>query len=182
MVALGTYLLDGEAENWWQSMQRGVPPMYAWTWAGFRVKFFKKYFPRSCRNEKIAQFLKLEQGNMIVAKYEARFDELSWFVPKAVEDKEYKPPKFKEGLRPGIQLRLCTWDFTELVDKAMRVEKDFEHTMRTRPPVRDTLTSPKQVPLAPPVSERRARFIPASAPPMPLKRNCDYYHKAGHFV
>ncbi|XP_058106434.1 uncharacterized protein LOC131249671 [Magnolia sinica] len=136
MVSLATYLLEGEAENWWQSMQRSVPATYSWTWTGFKVKFLKKYFSRSCRNEKIAQFLRLEQGSLTVPKYEARFDELSQYVPKALEDAKYKLQKFKEGLRPGIQSRLCAWDFEDyakLADKAMRLEKDFEHTLRTRP-------------------------------------------------
>ncbi|XP_058075812.1 uncharacterized protein LOC131224307 [Magnolia sinica] len=90
MVNLATYLLEGEAENWWQGLQRSVPTTYAWTWAGFKMKFLKKYFPRSCKNEKITQFLRLEQGNLIVAQYESRFDELSRYVPKALEDAEYK--------------------------------------------------------------------------------------------
>ncbi|XP_058082361.1 uncharacterized protein LOC131230453 [Magnolia sinica] len=185
MVTLATYLLEGEAENWWQSVQRGVPATYAWTWAGFREKFLEKYFPRSCRNEKIAQFLKLEQGSMTVAQYEARFDELSRFMPKALEDMEYKLQKFKEGLRPGIQSRLCAWDFgdfAELVDKAMRVEKDFERTMRTRSLVSGTLVRPRQAPSAPLIPEKKNRVIPAGTPIMPPTRNCDYCHKAGHFA
>ncbi|XP_058101757.1 uncharacterized protein LOC131245950 [Magnolia sinica] len=122
MVTLATYLLEGEAENLWNSVQRGVPSGYAWTWAGFRIKFLEKYFPRSCRSKKIAQFLKLEQGSLTVAQYEVKFDELSQYVPKALEDEEYKLEKFKEGLKLGIQSQLCTWDFRdfpELVDKAM---------------------------------------------------------------
>ncbi|XP_058084024.1 uncharacterized protein LOC131231742 [Magnolia sinica] len=183
MVNLATYLLEGEAENWWQGLQRSVPPTYAWTWAGFKTKFLEKYFPRSCRNEKIAQFLKLEQGNLTVAQYEARFDELSRYVSKALEDAEYKLQKFKEGLRQGIQSRLCAWDFedfAELVDKAMRVEKDFERTLRTRSSAREAPVRPRQAPPAPSASERRARVIPAGAPPMPTIRGCEYCHKIGH--
>ncbi|XP_058106983.1 uncharacterized protein LOC131250721 [Magnolia sinica] len=183
MVYLATYLLEGEAANWWQGLQRSVPPTYAWTWAGFKTKFLEKYFPRSCRNEKIAQFLKLGQGNLTVAQYEARFDELSRYVPKALEDAEYKLQKFKEGLRQGIQSRLCAWDFedfTELVDKAMRVKKDFECALRTRSSVREALIRPRQAPLAPSASERRARVMSAGAPPMPTVRGCEYCHKIGH--
>ncbi|XP_058111133.1 uncharacterized protein LOC131254145 [Magnolia sinica] len=152
MVSLATYLLEGEAENWWQSLQQSVLATCSWTWAGFKAKFFEKYFPWSCCNEKITQFLWLEQGSLTVAKYEARFNELSQYVPKALEDVKYKLQKFKEGLRPGIQSRLCIWDFedfAELVDKAMWVEKDFERTMRTRPPARDTQFRRRQAPPTP---------------------------------
>ncbi|XP_058087563.1 uncharacterized protein LOC131234658 [Magnolia sinica] len=183
MVNLATYMLEDKVKNWWQSLQRGVLATYAWTWVGFKMKFLEKYFLWSCRNEKIAQFLKMEQGSMTVAQYEAPFDELSRFVPKALEDTEYKLQKFKEGLRPGIQSRLCTWDFgdfAKMVDKAMRVEKDFECTMRTCPLARDTLAKLRQVSPAPPALERRVRVIPIGAPPMPPRRNCDYCHRGGH--
>ncbi|XP_058086506.1 uncharacterized protein LOC131233738 [Magnolia sinica] len=159
-VTLAVYLLEGEAENWWSSVQRGVPAGYAWTWAGFRTKFLEKYFPRSCWSAKIAQFLKLEQGNMIVAQYEAKFDELSQYILKALEDEEYKLEKFKEGLKPRIQFHLCTWDFgdfSELVDKAMRVEKDFECTVRSRPPTRDAPFLLRQPPPAPPLLAGRPK-------------------------
>ncbi|XP_058111993.1 uncharacterized protein LOC131255313 [Magnolia sinica] len=185
MVILATYLLEGEAENWWQGLQRSVPPTYTWSWAGFKTKFLEKYFPRSCRNEKIAQFLRLEQGSLTVAQYEARFDELSRYVPKALEDAEYKLQKFKEGLRQGIQSRLCAWDFedfAELVDKAMRVEKDFELALRARPSARDIPVRSRQLPPAPSIIEKRARVMPVGAPPMPPVKNCEYCHKPGHFA
>ncbi|XP_058099785.1 uncharacterized protein LOC131244151 [Magnolia sinica] len=182
-VTLAVYLLEGEAENWWSSMQRGVPAGYAWTWAGFRVKFLEKYFPRSCRSAKIAQFLKLEQGNMTVAQYEAKFEELSQYMPKALKDEENKLEKFKEGLKPGIQSRLCTWDFggfPELVDKAMRVEKDFECTICSFLPTRDAPFIPRQPPPALPVPAGRPRPLVARAPPFPPGGGCGYCGKVNH--
>ncbi|XP_058104293.1 uncharacterized protein LOC131248192 [Magnolia sinica] len=149
------------------------------------MKFFEKYFPRSCKNEKVTQFLKLEQGSLIVAQYEARFDELSRYVPKALEDAEYKLQKFKEELRQGIQSRLCACDFeylAELVDKATRVEKDFERALRTRSSAREALVRPRQAPPAPSASERRARVMPAGAPPMPPIKGYEYCHMTGHFA
>ncbi|XP_058099862.1 uncharacterized protein LOC131244241 [Magnolia sinica] len=159
-VSWATYLLEGEAETWWKSVQRSVPTGYAWTWAGFKTKFLEKYFSRSCRSEKIAQFLKLEQGSLTVTQYEVRFDELSRYVPKALEDEEYKLEKFKEGLKPGIQSRLCTWDFgdfPELVDKAMRLEKDFERTVHSSQPTRDAPFRPRQPLPAPPIPAGKPR-------------------------
>ncbi|XP_058075912.1 uncharacterized protein LOC131224651 [Magnolia sinica] len=145
------------------------------------AKFLEKYFPWSCRNEKIAQFLKLEQGSLTVAQYKARFNELSQYVPKALEDAEYKLQKFKEGLRQGIQSRLCAWDFedfTKLVDKAIRVENNFERALRTRSSAREALVRPRQAPPAP--FARRARVMLAGAPPMPPVKGCEYCHKIVH--
>ena len=40
----------------------------------FRVRFLEKYFPDSARFAREAEFLKLEQGDMSVNTYAARFD------------------------------------------------------------------------------------------------------------
>ena len=40
-----------------------------------------KYFPDSVRQQKIGEFIHLEQGNMTVAHYEDKFIELSRFAP-----------------------------------------------------------------------------------------------------
>ncbi|XP_058106912.1 uncharacterized protein LOC131250645 [Magnolia sinica] len=101
-VILATYALEGEADIWWEGMLRRVSSDYEWTCTEFKKWFNEKYFPLCYRHEKISEFLKLEQGNTTVSQYEPRFDELSRYVLMAVEDKEYKLKKFKEGLRPEI--------------------------------------------------------------------------------
>ncbi|XP_058100217.1 uncharacterized protein LOC131245047 [Magnolia sinica] len=120
---------------------------------------------------------------MTVAQYEAKFDELSRYIPKALEDEEYKLEKFKEGLKPGIQSRLCTWDFRdfpELVDKAMRVEKDFERNVHFRPPTRDAPFRLRQPPPASPLPAGRPRPLPTRAPPLPPGGGCGYCGKNNH--
>lgn len=65
-----TFLLTGEAECWWRGakgiMQKNGEEL---TWEVFRQKFLDKYFPKSARAQKEAQFLSLYQGNMTVAEY-----------------------------------------------------------------------------------------------------------------
>ncbi|GAU49534.1 hypothetical protein TSUD_243790 [Trifolium subterraneum] len=56
-------------------------------------------------NKKVVEFMKLEQGNMLVAEYAAKFDSLCVFsphynTPKAEND---KCVKFENGLRPDIK-------------------------------------------------------------------------------
>ncbi|MGV7988953.1 hypothetical protein PJP10_31785, partial [Mycobacterium kansasii] len=72
-MTLATFALEGEADEWWDSTRRLAPVDYIWTWERFQTKFNEKYFPESFRDEKVSQFFKLEQGNMSVAQYEARF-------------------------------------------------------------------------------------------------------------
>ncbi|XP_058075688.1 uncharacterized protein LOC131224163 [Magnolia sinica] len=175
-----------QAKHWLARIAKMMGPLEcsdAQTVSWATTKFLEKYFPRSCRSEKIAQFLKFKQGSLTVAQYKARFDELSQYVPEALEDKEYKLEKFKEGLKPGIQSRLCTWDFGDfpkLVDKAIRVEKDFESTICSRQPARDALFRPRQPPLASPVSAGRSGPLFARAPPLPPGGGCGYCRKENH--
>ncbi|GAU46009.1 hypothetical protein TSUD_401310 [Trifolium subterraneum] len=51
------------------------------TWEMFKREFFNKYFPADVKNKKVVEFIKLEQGNMSVAKYAAMFDSLCAFSP-----------------------------------------------------------------------------------------------------
>ena len=42
-------------------------------WRQFKEAFYKKYFPDSVRRKKIGEFVHLEQEDMTVAQYEAKF-------------------------------------------------------------------------------------------------------------
>ena len=41
--------------------------------------FYEKYFPASKRNAKELEFMRLQQGNMSLSEYTAKFDELCKF-------------------------------------------------------------------------------------------------------
>ncbi|GAU40458.1 hypothetical protein TSUD_141380 [Trifolium subterraneum] len=63
------------------------------------------YFPVDVKNKKIVEFMKLEQGNMSVAVYAAKFQSLYAFSPhyNTVEAENDKCIKFESGLRPDIK-------------------------------------------------------------------------------
>ncbi|XP_057747524.1 uncharacterized protein LOC130966719 [Arachis stenosperma] len=64
-VEFATYMLEGEAEHWWQGMQRllqqdeGDIP-----WNTFKDEFYKKYFPRAARDAKEMELMQLKQGGL----------------------------------------------------------------------------------------------------------------------
>ncbi|XP_070055545.1 uncharacterized protein [Nicotiana tomentosiformis] len=70
--------LEGRARRWWQSYllnrPAGIPPM---TWDRFTRLFLDKYIPPSQREELRFQFEQLQQGQLLVTDYEARFYVLS---------------------------------------------------------------------------------------------------------
>lgn len=47
------------------------------TWDMFKDDFNDKYFPKNIHRQKEREFIKLEQGNRTVTKYEAEFARLS---------------------------------------------------------------------------------------------------------
>jgi len=79
-VEFATYMLEGEAEHWWQGIQRllqqdeGDIP-----WNTFKDEFYKKYFPRAARDAKEMELMQLKQGNTTVAEYAGKFDDLCRF-------------------------------------------------------------------------------------------------------
>ncbi|XP_074327544.1 uncharacterized protein LOC141665459 [Apium graveolens] len=71
------------------------------------------------------KFLELKQENMSVAEYEAKFTELSRFVPQLVGTEEKKAERFQQGLKQWIQNKLAILEITDyatLVQKATIAE------------------------------------------------------------
>jgi len=85
------------------------------TWVRFKNEFLNKYFPKDLRNKKEAEFLNLKQGNISVAEYAAKSEELSRFCPyiNAEDAIVSKCVKFENGLRPEIYQYICFHDIRD---------------------------------------------------------------------
>ncbi|KAH7863754.1 hypothetical protein Vadar_021601 [Vaccinium darrowii] len=91
-------------------------------WSAFKKDFEGKYIPPAVKDQKRIEFLSLKQGNMIVAEYQRKFDELSRFAGKLVEKEKDKVCHFLRGLRPDTQGRVSLLDtetLSQLVTKAL---------------------------------------------------------------
>lgn len=116
-------MLEEDAARWWQSAQRALQrtprqveqdarPRQAQsvTWAGFKEAFDAKYFPRSWREEKTWEFMKLKQTDeMSVTQYDVKFTQLIRYVPMYEADEWQKAQKFVGGLKVGLQQALNSW-------------------------------------------------------------------------
>lgn len=103
------------------------------TLEAFLRVFHKKYFSKSMREKREAEFLNLEQGGMTVAQYKARFTQLVCFASLIVYDDNSRARRFEMGLRPAIRACLTALrmrNYAELVDHAMLVEKDCDNFAR----------------------------------------------------
>ncbi|GAU51866.1 hypothetical protein TSUD_416500 [Trifolium subterraneum] len=105
-LALVTYMLRVEANQWWKNAKLRIGNGgVVTTWEMFKREFFNKYFPADVKNKKVVEFMKLEQGNMSVAEYAAKFESLCAFSPhyNTPEAENDKCVKFESGLRPDIK-------------------------------------------------------------------------------
>ena len=81
------------------------------------------------------KFLELKQDKMTVAEYEAKFTELSRFVPEFVNTEEKKARRFQLGLKQWIQNRVAVLELTDyatLVQKASIVEAGSEQSVKKK--------------------------------------------------
>jgi len=122
-LRLATHMHAEEAEYWWNGTTKRIEASGdVVTWVRFKSEFLKKYFPEDLRNKKEAEFLNLKQGNVSVAEYAAKFEELLRFFPyiNAEDAIVSKCVKFENGLRPNIYQYICFHeirDFHTLVHK-----------------------------------------------------------------
>ncbi|XP_020963473.1 uncharacterized protein LOC110265063 [Arachis ipaensis] len=130
-VEFVTYMLEGEAEHWWQGIQRllqqdeGDIP-----WNTFEDEFYKKYFPRAARDAKQMELMQLKQGNTTVAEYARKFDDLCHFSKicqgNPADFEEWKCLKFEGGLCVDLMSSVVPLEirnFAELVNKCKLVEE-----------------------------------------------------------
>lgn len=133
-TVFATFLLKGEANYWWEAKKNTETDAIV-TWERFKQLFLEKYFPRFMRTQMDLKFLELKQNNMSVADYEAKFTELSRFVPEFVDTEEKKANRFQQGLKQWIQNRVAILELTDcatLVQKASIVESGSEQAQRER--------------------------------------------------
>ena len=79
-----------------------------------------KYFLDSVRRQRLGEFIRLEQKDMIVAQYEARFTELSRFVPQLIATEENKALKFLDGLKPYLKNKISILKLSVYLEVADR--------------------------------------------------------------
>ncbi|XP_070045964.1 uncharacterized protein [Nicotiana tomentosiformis] len=107
-VDFTTFEVEGRAHMWWQShllgRPTGSPPM---TWDQFTCLFLDRYIPPSQREELWFQFEQLQQGQMSVTDYEARFSELSRHALMIVPTDAERVGRFIAGLHSGIQATMA---------------------------------------------------------------------------
>ena len=83
----------------------------------------------------MGEFVCLEQRDLTVAQYEAKFTELSRFSPQLIATEEEKTLKFQDNLKPYLKNKISILKlgvYLEVVDRALIAEKDNEELHQYR--------------------------------------------------
>ncbi|XP_059595556.1 uncharacterized protein LOC132254277 [Vitis vinifera] len=101
------FMLNKEADHWWRMTKRLLED----------------------QGPIVGEFVRLEQGDLTVAQYEAKFTELSRFAPQLIATEDEKTLKFQDGLKPYLKNKISILKlsvYSEVVDRALIAEKDNE--------------------------------------------------------
>ena len=129
-IKFATYLFEGSACHWWAIIERkwernGVEN----SWEQFREEFLRKFIPQVVKDLREKEFMRLIQGSLTVAKYEAEFNRLIQYAPHVMADEERKRKKFIEGLRLELRRAVAInrpQDYDSAVETAMELEAEFQ--------------------------------------------------------
>ena len=83
----------------------------------------------------MGKFIHLEQGDLTIAQYEAKFTKPSCFTPQLIAIDEEKTLKFQDGLKPYMKNKISILKlsvYSKVVDRALIVEKDNEELHQYR--------------------------------------------------
>ncbi|KAF5442051.1 hypothetical protein F2P56_036924 [Juglans regia] len=140
MVLYGSYMLQSEAANWWQTKRRllemELGSFAAVSWQRFKKEFDDRFFPISMRRQKAREFNDLVQGDMTVEQYARRFMDLGRFAPHLIATEELRVERFQEGLRHDIRRQVAClqiMEFQKLVDLASIAERENSFAVGSPP-------------------------------------------------
>ncbi|XP_050941530.1 uncharacterized protein LOC127149710 [Cucumis melo] len=163
-VELAAFLLQNGAEDWWRMEESRRRTTGDISWNEFKKAFFDKFYPRSFRDAKRNEFLRLTKGLMTIAEYEKNYTELSMYATRVIEDEVERCKRFEEGLREEIRtpVTACAdWnDFSKLVEAALRVEKSLNERKQERETSKNVCTFSSSMHRNRQGKERSGRFVP----------------------
>ena len=101
----------------------------------FEHLFLEKYFPDYVRNFKIVEFLSLQQGDLSVADFDARFGDLARFALDITSSDATKARTFEHTLRSGLRGKVMGFElptYNQVVQKVMIFEEEYNSSKKIR--------------------------------------------------
>ncbi|GFS35027.1 hypothetical protein Acr_00g0037430 [Actinidia rufa] len=129
-VLFTSYQLQGDALQWWKTMEESV----AKKWEPFKKAFLDQYFTETAKKALRMEFINLVQGSMTVAQYEAKFTSMSRFTKAFVSTEEEKAKQFMRGLKPSVRNKIVgnlIKVYSTMVSSAAAIEETLNETKGT---------------------------------------------------
>merc|ERR1712080_239068 len=95
---LASWALKEEALFWWDSVIKDNPEGDI-TWDRFKVIFLERFTPLEATERLCDEFPYLIQGDMTIPEYHKKFNELSHFAPRQIQNPKRKNLRFINGLQ-----------------------------------------------------------------------------------
>ena len=105
MIKKLSLLLNEEANYWWKA-KKVLEESSVISCTRFTKLFLEKYVLKHLENHIELKFLEPKQESILVAEDEAKFIELSKFIPHRVNTDEKKAKRLQPGLKPCIQSKV----------------------------------------------------------------------------
>ena len=120
---MAIYELEGDANHWWNNTEIILEAQNILvTWEVFKERFNEKYFPRSIRDDREAEFLKVSQGiGEPFEDYLTRFYRLSrYYSHQEQNDGRWMTNRLVRGLNTYMRERITPM---QLEDFDLAIEK-----------------------------------------------------------
>ncbi|XP_038972524.1 uncharacterized protein LOC120104805 [Phoenix dactylifera] len=109
-----------------------MPPSFG---KNLKKVFMRSIFPQGIQFQKYRKFDRLEQGDMTVAQYAAKFEEMSRYALTLISEDSDRARKFENGLRGRIQQQVAAFElstYKDVVNKALVIEKGLDNAQVAR--------------------------------------------------
>ncbi|XP_073131484.1 uncharacterized protein [Henckelia pumila] len=98
------------------------------SWQVFKTEFCQRFLLKSYREDRAGEFVNLQQENMTIDGYVAKFSNLLRFVPHVNQDEEVQTNLFINGVNPKIYAWIDVGRpnrLADAIDRAKRAEAIF---------------------------------------------------------
>ena len=99
---LGIWLLQEEAELWWDAITSEDAEGTVRTWEQFKTMFNEKFVPEQALERMREQFANLQQGDLSIQDYLNKFTQLSRYAPELRREILDECHKSKLSIHPGV--------------------------------------------------------------------------------
>ncbi|CAA0827386.1 Unknown protein [Striga hermonthica] len=107
-VAIATYYLKAEADNWWSVTKVECRAILEFGWDQFVNKLKDRFYPTQLRWQKREEFVKLTQGSMSVQQYTDKFVELSRFAASLIPDEAERLNLYVQRMDPRVHMHVVS--------------------------------------------------------------------------